>query len=61
MSFCFSVCFFGCLEFLVILVSPSAFLGEVLLFGDGSRGVLWHFWFLSVFEMVPDECYDISV
>ena len=46
---------------MVILVSPSAFLGEVLLFGDGSRGVLWHFWFLSVFEMVPDECYDISV
>ena len=54
--FCFFFAFSVFSRFLVILVSPSVFLWEVLLLGDGSRGVLWHYWFHCVFQMVPDEC-----
>ena len=62
-SFVFSVFFWGFSRGFWSFWCPLlCFGGEVLLFWDGSKGVLWHYWFHFVFEMVPDdECYDISV
>ena len=55
--------FFGFFGFLEVFddfgVSFCFFV--VFLFGDGSGGVLWLYWFQCVFKMVPDECCDISV